>query len=78
MFKKNTRHFQVPLTSNGDELPPKLRKRLDTSWSGVFYQHEPDVLDATIPAKSVCAMCGHSKNKRYTIRDHVCYRLYSP
>jgi hypothetical protein len=38
MFKKNHRHFQLPLTSNVDELPQKLRKRLDTSWSGVFYR----------------------------------------
>ena len=38
MFKRNHHHFQLPLTSNVDELPPKLRKRLDTSWSGVFYR----------------------------------------
>ena len=38
MFRKNKRHFELPLTSNVDELPPKLRKRLDTSWSGVFYR----------------------------------------
>ena len=38
MFKKNRCHFQLPLTSNVDELPEKLRKRLDTSWSGVFYR----------------------------------------
>ena len=38
MFKENHRHFQLPLTSNVDELPPKLRKRLDTSWSGAFYR----------------------------------------
>jgi len=38
MFKKNRRHHQLPLTSNVDELPPKLRKRLDTSWSGAFYR----------------------------------------
>jgi hypothetical protein len=38
MFKKNQRHFQIPLTSNVDELPTKLRKRLETSWSGVFYR----------------------------------------
>lgn len=28
----------MPLTSHVDELPEKLRKRLDTSWSGVFYR----------------------------------------
>ena len=38
MFQKNQRHFQIPLTSNVDELPEKLRKRLDTSWSEVFYR----------------------------------------
>ena len=38
MFKKNTRHQQIPLTSHVDELPEKLRKRLENSWSGVFYR----------------------------------------
>lgn len=38
MFKKNQRHLQIPLTSNVDELPEKLRKRLENSWAGVFYQ----------------------------------------
>jgi len=47
MFKKNKRHFQLPLTSNVDELPPKLRKRLDTSWSGVFYREFFSRLDET-------------------------------
>jgi hypothetical protein len=39
MFKKNSRHLQIPLTSHVDELPEKLRNRLERSWSGVFY-HE--------------------------------------
>lgn len=47
MFKKNQRHFQLPLTSNVDELPPKLRKRLDTSWSGAFYREFFSRLDET-------------------------------
>jgi hypothetical protein len=47
MFKKNHRHFQLPLTSNVDELPPKLRKRLDTSWSGAFYREFFCRLDET-------------------------------
>jgi hypothetical protein len=47
MFKKNRLHFQLPLTSNVDELPPKLRKRLDTSWSGVFYREFFSRLDET-------------------------------
>jgi hypothetical protein len=38
MFKKNHRHLQIPLTSHVDELPEKLRKRLENSWAGVFYQ----------------------------------------
>jgi hypothetical protein len=38
MFKKNHRHLQIPLTSNVDELPEKLRKRLEHSWAGVFYK----------------------------------------
>jgi len=47
MFRKNHRHFQLPLTSHVDELPPKLRKRLDTSWSGVFYREIFCRLDET-------------------------------
>jgi len=47
MFKKNHRHFQLPLTSNVDELPPKLRKHLDTSWSGAFYREFFCRLDET-------------------------------
>ena len=38
MFKKNRRHLQIPLTSHVDELPEKLRKRLEKSWAGVFYR----------------------------------------
>ena len=38
MFKKNRRHLQIPLTSHVDELPEKLRKRLENSWAGVFYR----------------------------------------
>lgn len=38
MFKKNHRHLQIPLTSHVDELPEKLRKRLENSWAGVFYR----------------------------------------
>src|SRR3989337_1138851 len=52
MFKKNRRHLQIPLTSHVDELPDKLRKRLENSWAGVFYRevfsrlHEaPSLLD---------------------------------
>jgi len=37
MFRKNTRHQQIPLTNHVDELPEKLRKRLENSW-GVFYR----------------------------------------
>ena len=38
MFRKNQGHFQLPLTSHVDELPEKLRKRLEKSWAGVFYR----------------------------------------
>ena len=47
MFKKSYHHFQLPLTSNVDELPEKLRKHLDTSWSGVFYREVFCRLDET-------------------------------
>lgn len=38
MFRKNTRHLQIPLTSHVDELPEPLRKRLQNSWAESFYQ----------------------------------------
>ena len=38
MYKRNDRHLQIPLTSHVDELPDKLRKRLENSWAGVFYR----------------------------------------
>ena len=38
MFKKNLGHLQIPLTSHIDDLPEKLRKRLENSWGGVFYR----------------------------------------
>jgi len=47
MFKKNTRHQQIPLTSHVDELPEKLRKRLENSWSGVFYREIYSRIDET-------------------------------
>ncbi|GIV98855.1 transposase [Roseiflexus sp.] len=38
MFRKNTRHWQIPLTSHVDELPEALRRRLENSWAGSFYR----------------------------------------
>ena len=38
MFKENYCNLKIPLTSNVDELPDKLRKRLNRAWAGVFYQ----------------------------------------
>lgn len=38
MFKKNHTHRQIPLSSHIDDLPEKLRKRLEKSWAGVFYR----------------------------------------
>ena len=37
MFRKNTRHLQIPLTSHVNELPEPLRKRLQKSWAETFY-----------------------------------------
>jgi len=37
MYRKNTKHMQIPLTSHVDEMPENLKKRLETSWAGVFY-----------------------------------------
>lgn len=47
MFRKNTRHQQIPLTSHVDELPEKLRKRLENSWGGVFYREIYSRIDET-------------------------------
>ena len=38
MFRKNTRHRQLPLISHVDELPEPLRKRLQDSWAETFYR----------------------------------------
>ncbi len=37
MFKKPS-PYANPLTSHVDEMPPKLRKRLENSWACVFYR----------------------------------------
>jgi hypothetical protein len=38
MFRKNEQHRQPPLFGSLDELPPKVRQRLDKSWAGDFYR----------------------------------------
>ncbi len=38
MFRTNTRHRQIPLTSHVDELPTPLRERLQNSWAETFYR----------------------------------------
>ena len=38
MFRKNKRHLQPALISNVNDMPEKLRKRLDASWAGAFYR----------------------------------------
>ena len=62
MFKKNTRHLQIPLTSNVDELPEKLRKRLENSWAGVFYREIYSRIDEESFAE-LYADCGSRPNK---------------
>jgi hypothetical protein len=37
MFQKNEAHLQQPLYSTLDELPTKLKKRLEKSWAEAFY-----------------------------------------
>lgn len=61
MFKKNHRHLQIPLTSNIEELPDKLRNRLENSWAGIFCRLEGkpfEVLYADCPSRptwqSIC------------------------
>jgi hypothetical protein len=61
MFKKNTRHLQIPLTSNIDELPDKLRNRLEHSWAGVFYKQVYCKIDEA-PFAVLYADCGSRPN----------------
>jgi len=61
MFKKNHRHLQIPLTSNIDELPEKLRKRLENSWAGVFYKEVYCKIDEA-PFAVLYADCGSRPN----------------
>lgn len=37
MYRKNTKHLQLALISNVNDLPEKQRRRLDQSWAGTFY-----------------------------------------
>jgi hypothetical protein len=38
MYKANKRHLQPLLISTVNDLPEKLRRRLDQSWAGTFYR----------------------------------------
>lgn len=38
MYKPNKKHLQPLLISNVNDLPEKHRRRLETSWAGVFYR----------------------------------------
>jgi hypothetical protein len=38
MYRANNQHRQMPLMSSLDELPEKLRQRLEGSWAGTFYR----------------------------------------
>ena len=38
MFRNNRRHLQPALISNVNDLPLKLRERLEASWAGAFRQ----------------------------------------
>jgi len=38
MFRKNDKHLQIPLLSGLNELPDKLKERLEQSWAGTFYE----------------------------------------
>jgi hypothetical protein len=61
MFKKNYRHLQIPLTSHINDLPEKLRKRLDDSWAGTFYRHVFLLIDEE-PFKEMYASCPSRPN----------------
>lgn len=39
MFKKNNDHEQEQLFSPIKELPPQIKRKLETHWSSHFYEH---------------------------------------
>jgi len=39
MFVANDRHLQMSMFGSINSLPKKIRKRLEASWAGTFYQH---------------------------------------
>ena len=52
MFKENQRHFQLPLTSNVDELPPKLietSNRIRTNDRAITIAMEKGALESRLP-----------------------------
>lgn len=61
MFKKNSSHLQIPLTSHVDELPDKLQKGIKDSWSGVFYRDFFCRIDET-PFEALYADCPSRPN----------------
>jgi len=38
MFKTNTKHLQPDMFSTVNQLPEKLKGKLETSWAGTFYR----------------------------------------
>jgi len=38
MFRLNTRHRQMPISSRSTELPESYRERLGASWAATFYR----------------------------------------
>jgi len=61
MFKKHYRHLQIPLTSHVDDLPEKLRQRLENSWAGIFYREVYSRIDEA-PFAELYADCPSRPN----------------
>lgn len=61
MFKKHYRHLQIPLTSHVDDLPEKLRLRLENSWAGIFYREVYSRIDEA-PFGELYANCPSRPN----------------
>jgi hypothetical protein len=38
MFRKNEQHQQIGLFETVEQLPEKVRRRLEAGWGGTFYQ----------------------------------------
>jgi len=66
MFRKNESHLQKDLWSGLNELPGKLRERLENSWAGTFYELVFVKID-----ESICEVLYSDKASRPNIAVNI-------